>query len=148
MTKYVLDTNIFIRADRDRGWAEQLMVFYAAFLPSTYLHAVVVQELLMGAVSPQRLKAVHRGLVEPFERRSRIITPAYAHWRRSGEVIGQLVRKRRLSAGGFKRSFVNDVLLAVSCRDAGATVITTNERDFALIRTEERVAFRQPWPEA
>ena len=100
----------------------------------------------MGAVSPQRRRAIHRALIQPFERRSRVITPSYGQWRRSGEVIGQLVHKRRLSAGGFARSFVNDVLLAVSCRDAGATLITTNERDFALIKTVERFTFAAPWP--
>lgn len=146
MTKYVLDTNIFVRADHDRGWGEQLMTFYAAFLPSTYLHAVVVQELLLGAVNPRRRKAVYEGYVAPFERRQRIITPGYRAWRRSGEVVGTLVHQRRLSPGGFSRSFLNDVLLAVSCRQLGITVLTTNERDFALISTVERVEFAAPWP--
>jgi predicted nucleic acid-binding protein len=50
VTKYVLDTNIFVQADRDQAWAEELVAFYAAFLPATFLHAVVVQELLLGAV--------------------------------------------------------------------------------------------------
>lgn len=49
MTKYVLDTNIFVAALRRPAVAEQLAAFYLAFLPATFLHAIVVQELLLGA---------------------------------------------------------------------------------------------------
>jgi predicted nucleic acid-binding protein len=144
--KYVLDTNIFIQADRDRAFAEQLLAFYAAWLPATYLHAVVVQELLMGAVDARRRKSVYEGYIAPFERRERIITPSYGTWQRSGGVLGVLVDRRRLSPGGFSRSFLNDVLLALSCREAGAILVTANERDFALISSVERIEFTAPWP--
>ncbi|MGH7613217.1 MAG: type II toxin-antitoxin system VapC family toxin [Gemmatimonadales bacterium] len=146
MTKYVLDTNIFIQADRDRGWAERLVAFYAAFLPVTFLHAVVVQELLLGAVDARRGRDLYRGYVAPFEARQRVLTPSYASWRRSGEVVATLVQRRRLSPGGFSRSFLNDVLLAVSCRDAGVVLITTNVTDFSLIRSVEPFRFIAPWP--
>ena len=48
MAKYVLDTNLYIAADRDAGSAEELVGFYRVALPRTYLHAVVVQELMAG----------------------------------------------------------------------------------------------------
>jgi hypothetical protein len=80
--KYVSDTNIYMRANRDRDWAEQLVAFYWSFLPFTFLHAVVVQELLLGAISPASAKQVHNGYIAPFERRDRIITPSYQAWRR------------------------------------------------------------------
>lgn len=146
MTKYVLDTNIFIQADRDRAWAEQLVAFYASFLPVTFLHAVVVQELLLGAVDPRRGRALYEGYVAPFEARGRVLTPSYRSWRRSGEVVATLVHRRRLSPGGFSRSFLNDVLLAVSCREAGAVLITTNARDFTRIKSVEPLRFAPPWP--
>lgn len=146
MTKYVLDTNIFVQADRDKAWAEDLVAFYAAFLPVTFLHAVVVQELLLGAVDPRRGRMLYEGYVAPFEARSRVVTPSYTSWRRSGEVIAALVQRRRLSPGGFSRSFLNDVLLAVSCREAGVVLITTNVSDFARIRAIEPFRFVSPWP--
>ncbi len=146
MTKYVLDTNIFVQADRDQTWAEQLVAFYAAFLPVTFLHAVVVQELLLGAVNARRGRALYEGYVAPFEARGRVVTPSYASWRRSGEVVAALVQRRRLSPGGFGRSFLNDVLLAVSCREAGVVLITTNVSDFSRIRAVEPFRFEPPWP--
>lgn len=147
MTKLVLDTNIFVQADRDPAWADQLAAFYAAFLPVTLLHAVVVQELLLGAVDVRRGRALYEGYIAPFEARGRVVTPSYRGWRRSGEVVATLVQRRRLSPGGFSRSFLNDVLLAVSCREAGATLVTTNTADFARIRTVEPFRFMAPWPE-
>ena len=142
----MLDTNIFIRADRDRAWAEQLVAFYAAFLPTTFFHAVVVQELLLGAVDARRGRALYEGYVAPFEARGRIVTPSCTGWRRSGEVVAALVQRRRLSPGGFGRSFLNDVLLAVSCREAGVVLITSNVSDFSRIRSVEPFRFVTPWP--
>jgi predicted nucleic acid-binding protein len=146
VTKYVLDTNIFVRADRDATWADELAAFYLAFLPATFLHAIVVQELLLGAVNARRGQALYEGYVAPFEQRQRLITPSYASWRRSGDVVAALVQRRRLSRAGFSRSFLNDVLLAVSCREAGAVLITANVADFARIRTVEAFRFVEPWP--
>jgi predicted nucleic acid-binding protein len=148
VTKFVLDTNIFVRADRDAEWAEELAAFYLAFLPATFLHAVVVQELLLGAVDARRGRALYEGYVAPFEERHRVVTPSYAAWRRSGHVVATLVQRRRLSPGGFSRSFLNDVLLAVSCREAGVVLITANEADFGRIRAVEPFRFVAPWPKA
>ena len=146
MTKYVLDTNIFVRADRDRAWAQQLVAFYGAYLPVTFLHAVVVQELLLGSVDARRGRALYEGYVAPFEARGRVVTPSYRSWRRSGEVVAALVQRRRLSPGGFGRSFLNDVLLAVSCREAGVVLVTANVADFARIHAVEPFGFVAPWP--
>jgi predicted nucleic acid-binding protein len=146
VTKYVLDTNVFVAAFRRPDVAEQLAAFYLAFLPATFLHAVVVQELLLGAVSASRGQDLYEGYVAPFEERGRVLTPSYSAWRRSGQVVAALIQRRRLSPGGFSRSFLNDVLLAVSCREEGAVLITTNTADFARIRTVERFRFVEPWP--
>ena len=110
MTRYVLDTNIFVHADRDPTWAAELAAFYLTFLPVTYLHAVVVQEFLLGATSPRQDRALYQAYVAPFEDRKRVLTPSYSAWRRSGQVVATLVQRRRLSPGGFSRSFLNDVL--------------------------------------
>jgi predicted nucleic acid-binding protein len=146
VTKYVLDTNVLVHADRDPAWAEQLAAFYLAFLPATFLHAIVVQEVLVAAVNARRGRALYDGYVAPFEERGRILTPSYTAWRRSGQVVAALIQRRRISPGGFTRSFLNDVLLAVSCREAGAVLITANTADFARIRSVESFKFVAPWP--
>lgn len=146
MTRYVLDTNLYIRADRDQAKADELIRFYSAFLPFTYLHATVAQELLAGAVDGKRARQIQESYITPFETRSRIVTPTYHAWKRSGEVIAALVQKKMVSPGGFKRSFLNDVLLAMSCREAGMTLITLNTKDFTLIRQVNRFECVPPWP--
>ena len=146
MKRFVLDTNLYIAADRDAANAEELTAFYDAYLPVTYLHAVVVQELLLGAIDARRGVAIRNAYVRPFESRGRMLTPTFADWARSGEVVAQLVRESIRSRGGFGRSFLNDVLLAVSCRSAGLTLVTNNVRDFERIRRVERFDFTPPWP--
>lgn len=146
MSKYVIDTNIFINADRDAQWADELDRFSSEHLPQIHLSAVVVQEMLAGAVSPDREKAIRVNYVAPFERRGRIITPSYAAWKRAGQIMGRLVARKHMSPGEFGRSFVNDCVLAASCREHGATLITLNTRDFQLIQKVEAVAVVAPWP--
>lgn len=146
MRKYVVDTNLYIAADRDVAKAEEMIQFYSAFLPFTYLHAVVAQELLLGAVDTRRGQLIHEACIAPFETRGRLINPSFQSWKRSGQIVATLVQRRVISPGGFGRSFLNDVLLAVSCREAGATLITNNIADFERIRQVERFDFVAPWP--
>lgn len=40
---------------------------------------------------------------------------------------------------------LNDVLLALSCREAGVVLVTANERDFERIRRRVRFEFVGPW---
>lgn len=146
MTKYVLDTNLYIAANRSESGAEELIQFYSAFLRFTYLHAVVVQELLAGAVDAKRVRQVQEAYVAPFEARGRLITPSFRTWKRSGEVIATLVHRKLISPGGFGRSFVNDVLIAVSCREFGLTLMTRNVAHFQRIRQVERFELLTSWP--
>jgi predicted nucleic acid-binding protein len=148
LKRYVLDTNLFIDAARDRGKAEELSAFTSAFLPQVHLHSIVVQELLAGATNSEWRRDIERGLVGPFERRGRILTPSYRAWKRSGEVVAELVEAKRLSVTGIRRSFLNDVLLAASCREEGFTLVTGNVKDFAMIAEVEPVRFVPPWPKS
>lgn len=146
MPKYILDTNIYVTANRDRRAAEALIGFYSAHLPATYLHATVAQELMLGGVTPEGRRQVRDAYLRPFEARGRLIVPSYAAWVRSGELVSLLIQRRVLSSGGFTRSFLNDALLAASCREEGLTLITANTRDFARLRQVERFEFAAPWP--
>lgn len=146
MKRFILDTNVYIAADRDVAKAEELASFYSSFLPFTWLHAVVIQELLLGAVDARRGSMIRAAYIKPFESRRRIITPSLADWVRSGEIVAQLVHSKILSPGGFGRPFLNDALLAASCRSAGLTLVTNNVADFERIQRIERFDFIQPWP--
>jgi len=60
------------------------------------------------------------------------------------ERAGSLLRRLKL-AGREVRSaaFVNDVLIALSARSIGATVVTSNVRDFEAIRRIEPFALEE-----
>lgn len=146
MRKYVLDSNIFITAARNEQFAGELIRFTERFLPQLYLHAVVVQELYTGAIDAQARGTIERNLARPFEKRGRLIVPSYNAWKRSGEIVAVLVEKKVLTSGGIPKSFMNDVVLAASCREEGAAIVTLNEHDFSRIQQVEKVAYSAPWP--
>jgi predicted nucleic acid-binding protein len=144
--RYVLDTNVYIRAGRDESFGAELTQFVGSFLPQIYLHAVVVQELARGAINAAARRRLDQEIIQPFEKRGRIVVPRYSAWKRSGEVIAELVDRKKLSAGGIPQSLVNDTLLAVSCREDGVTLITMNAGDFDRIALVEKIIFEKPWP--
>jgi predicted nucleic acid-binding protein len=145
--RYVLDSNLYIDAARDRQKAHDLAEFVSAVLPYLHLHAIVVQELLAGAISKRWQREIEEGLLSPFERRGRVVVPSFRAWKRSGEIVAELLRKGKLSRDGTRPSFLNDVLLAASCREAGVILLTRNKRDFARIAEVEPVRFGAPWPD-
>jgi predicted nucleic acid-binding protein len=144
VTRYVLDSSIYIEAIRDRTKSAWPARVHDGPVPRIALHAVVVRELLAGSAGALARRKSWRDLVEPFERRGRLLTPSYAAWRR--EIVASLVDRGELTAGGIPRSFTNDTLIAASCREEGVTLITRNVRDFERIRKVERVQFAEPWP--
>ena len=143
--RYALDTNVFIRATRDSAWLEHLERFHAAFAPFEVLSAVVAQELMAG-VRGEAARVLERSLLLPFERRGRVIVPTYAAWKGAGEVLSALVAAHKVRWHELSRSFVNDVLLALSCREAGVMLVTENHRDFARIAEVRKFDFVAPWP--
>jgi predicted nucleic acid-binding protein len=144
--KYVIDTNLYIEATREDEAADALKGFYAQFLPYVFLHSVVAQELLAGAMGAALKRRTERQFIEPFESVSRVITPTHSTWKRAGEILAELVRLRKISAGGVKPSFLGDCLLAASGREHGFDVVTRNIADFKLISIVESVNIRAPWP--
>ena len=143
--RYVLDTNIFIKAARDPEWQAQLERFHAAFAPFELLSAVVMQELRAG-VHGKGATTLERFLFEPFERRERVVVPTLAAWKNTGVVLSALTESKKKRRSDVSRSFVNDILLALSCREAGAVLVTENVRDFALIAEIRSFDFVEPWP--
>jgi predicted nucleic acid-binding protein len=147
LRKYVLDTHLYVDAVQDADKAGELEAFYAAFLPVTYLSSVVVMELRAGALDRRTELELDRALIAPFERRRRVLTPSHQAWRASGELLADLARRDGLDLRRTPKSFVNDILLALSCREAGMTLITGNVRDFKRIRRSVRFEFVRAWPE-
>jgi predicted nucleic acid-binding protein len=141
--RHVVDTHLYIDALRSEEGRDALTVFQDAFAPFLYFSAVVAQELRAGAPAKAAAK-LDAALFAPYERRGRLITPSYTAWKETGRVLAELVAPAQWRS--MTRSFVNDVLLAVSCREAGAVLVTGNTRDFARIASVRRFDFVRPWP--
>jgi tRNA(fMet)-specific endonuclease VapC len=125
--RVVIDTNLYIDW-LNEGRHEDVLFQRDAV---KYLSTVVVLELYAGAFSP-RDRRVLRGIVAAFERADRMLVPSGAVWEDAGHVLRVLQTSRGAVGTGYP-SLVNDVLIALSARAIGATVTTSNERDFAAI---------------
>ena len=144
--KYVLDTQIYIDAFRDPNANEALQRFHRAFAPFEYLSVIVAQELRAGMRRERDRKALERNVLSVFERSGRTFAPSATAWHRSGDLLSDMARKEGLEVGRVSKSFANDLLLALSCREAGCVLVTGNDRDFQRIRRHVRFDFVQPWP--
>lgn len=146
MTRYILDTNVYIRAFRNPAVQEDLQRFGERYLAITHLSSVVFHELLRGATTPAMAKELAADLARPFVRTKRLVVPSHRAWTRAAEVIAQLTRYDGLDRGNVPAGFLNDVLIAASCRENGLTLITENERDFRRIQKRLKFEFVTPWP--
>jgi predicted nucleic acid-binding protein len=144
--RYLLDTNLYVRAFRDPAAATELRRFYAAHTPACHLSSVVLHELLVGASGPESARAIWSDLAQPFRRTARIVTPSAAAWRKAGEVVAQLAWEEGLDRSTVPRAFVNDALIAANCREEGLTIVTENRRDFQRLQRLIDFEFLSPWP--
>jgi predicted nucleic acid-binding protein len=144
--KYVLDTQLFINAFRDPVVNEELQQFHRAFSPFEHVSVIVAQELRAGVQRPQDRKALERYVLKVFQRANRTVTPSADAWHRSGDLLAEMARQEGLEIARVSKAFANDVLLALSCREAGCVLVTDNERDFQRIRRFVQFDYMKPWP--
>lgn len=144
--KYVLDTQLFINAFRDPVVNEALQQFHRAFSPFEHFSVIVAQELRAGVQRLQDRKALERYVLKVFQRANRTVTPSADAWHRSGDLLAEMARQEGLEIARVSKAFANDVLLALSCREAGCVLVTDNERDFRRIRRFVQFDFMKPWP--
>jgi predicted nucleic acid-binding protein len=95
-----------------------------------YLSTVVLMELRVGAITrraDRELDAIERA----FGAAGRLLVPTARVYDDTGRVLREL---RRTGRDVRHASFVHDVLIALSARSIGASVVTRNVEDFAAIR--------------
>lgn len=120
----VFDTSIYIenfRTDR----------FTVAIAGSKWIprcSSVVLHELLRGARAREE-----EAFVRALMKNCRILTPTERHWREAAEVLRALKRHEHYDARKT-RELAFDVLIALTARGIGATLITANKTDFEAIR--------------
>ena len=144
--KYVLDTQLFINAFRDPEANEALQRFHQAFAPFEHLSVIVAQELRAGVRRPEDRRALERNVLAVFERAGRTITPSDTAWHRSGDLLAEMAMREGLEIARVSKAFANDLLLALSCREAGCVLVTDNARDFQRIRRVVQFDLTSAWP--
>ena len=128
MRRIVIDTNLYI--DWLNAGKHEAVLFRRDAVK--YMSAVVMMELFAGASSEPDRKRL-RGIMASFAKTGRILLPSIVVYEEAGNVLRKLQASRGYNPTGAS-SLVNDVLIALSARSIGATVITQNERDFVSIQ--------------
>jgi predicted nucleic acid-binding protein len=144
LRKYVLDTNCFIDAARNAEFRAAFGAFCSQAAPGLYLSSVVAAELRAGA---SRGGAVlEREVHTPYVRRQRVLTPSAQSWDVLGTTLATLANREGLVLAEVRRGFIFDVLIAHSCREAGAILVSANTRDMARIAKVFAFDFVTPFP--
>lgn len=125
LRRAVLDTNVYI-GWLNAGLHEELAIGQGLV---RYLSAVVGMELRVGARTRPARRALE-GLLRGYEAAGRLVAPSAGVYREAGAVLMELQ-----SAGREVRraSLVHDVLIALTCRQMGATLFTSDASDFEAI---------------
>jgi predicted nucleic acid-binding protein len=97
-----------------------------------HLSAVVLMELRAGAFSA-RDRHLLSSLERAFQRAGRVVAPPTAAYAQAGDIL-RLLQSRYGYQLRSTPSIANDVLIALSARSIGATVVTRNARDYRAIR--------------
>lgn len=132
MRRVVIDTNIYI------DWFNSGLHEDVLFQRDTIKHlsAVVLMELRAGAFSASDRRLVQR-VEDAFGKAGRILIPSRAVFADAGEALRRLQTDRNFGVAA-RQSIVADVLIALSARSIGATVVTQNERHYRAIQAVRR----------
>ena len=143
---YVIDTNVYIAAFRDPARREALQRFHTRAGTRLLMHSVVVLELRAGVKTDAHRLALEE-IISPFAECGRIVVPGWSAYEQAGRVLADLADRENLSLSTAPRSLTNDVVIATSCREHGAVLVTDNAADFAAIKRHLRgFQYIAPWP--
>lgn len=130
MNKLLLDTNIYIdyyKSDKFAGFFEKTSD------NTIYVSAVVVMELLSGVFTKSTIAPIDN-LWNLARMSKKLNVPLWSDYVEAGRLLAKLQSHK-----GYEikktRGLTNDVLIALSARRLGATVITQNRKDFEAIQS-------------
>jgi predicted nucleic acid-binding protein len=144
--KLVLDTNCFIDASRTEAGADAFAAFCARAAPRLYLSTVVAAELRAGAGNAKERRTLERRVLSPYVRRRRLLNPSAAAWEALGATLARLVEDEGLVLADVRKSFMFDILVAWSCREVGAVLVSRNMKDLSRIAKAFTFEFVAPYP--
>lgn len=121
----IFDTSIFI--DHLRAGRHQEKIDSISGLIRT--SSVVLAELWRGAT-----KLSEHAFLKDLEKNHPIFTPTEKNWLESGRLLSKMRTDKGFEPGKL-RDLHFDLLIALTARDAGARLITSNGSDFELIKS-------------
>ena len=74
------------------------------------------------------------------------MTPSAQSWEMLGTTLAMLADREGLVIAQARSSFIFDILIAHSCREAGATLVSANARDLERIHGVFSFDFVVPYP--
>lgn len=119
----IFDTSIFIDHLRTNKYADRFQHLSGLIRNSS----VVLSELARGATNE-----VEMDFVSALAKNHPILTPTERNWIESGRLLHRMNEDKGFSPVKL-RDLHFDVLVALTARNFGATVITSNKADFELI---------------
>jgi len=132
MRRAILDTSIYIGHWEAGRYDVLLADVRQAFIVRH--SAVVLSELRRGARTRQAQRQV-----DHLFRIARVVwEPTAADWWEAGKLVRQ-VGDREGWEIGKRREFQNDALIALTARRYGATIVTSNHDDFALLKPRVKI---------
>jgi predicted nucleic acid-binding protein len=119
------DTSIFIDHLRTNKYMDNFQNFHGLIRNSS----VVLSELARGATKDREID-----FVLMLAKNHPVLTPTERNWIESGEILSKMNRAKGFSSEKL-RDLHFDVLIALTARNHGATVITSNKTDFEFIKS-------------
>lgn len=121
----IFDTSVFIDHLRTNKYEDKILSVSGLVRNSV----VVLSELIRGATKAEEL-----AFIKALTKNHPILTPSEKNWLEAGEVLGKVYRDKGYGPEKL-RDLHFDVLIALTARNYGATVITSNRADFELIKS-------------
>lgn len=144
--KIVLDTNCFVDASRSDAGAVAFTDFCAMAAPRLYLSTVVAAELRAGTATVAARRDLEQRVLRPYLRRRRLVNPSPDAWKVLGTTLAALVEGEGWVLRKIPRSFIFDILIARSCREIGAVLVSRNAKDLSRIAKIFSFDFIAPYP--
>jgi len=125
----LFDSSVYISALRADGEDAVVLQRWARESP-LWLSSVVLEELYAGATRSDY--RILEKLERDFDRARRVLVPNLSDWTQAGRILSRIAEKYGYEQIGRAR-LTNDALIATSGAQAGITIITVNQRDFARL---------------
>lgn len=120
----LFDTSVFIDHLRTNKYQYHFQNIHGLIRNSS----VVLSELLRGATKEGEIF-----FVLTLAKNHPVLTPTEKNWLESGRILSRINKEKGFSPEKL-RDLHFDVLIALTARNYGATLITSNKNDFEIIR--------------